>query len=766
MEQMIFGGRYKVHAKLGEGGMAFVYLALDTKLDRQVAIKVLHKHMLKNQDVRERFETEARAVSQLEHPNVIKIYDYSGQDSEDLWIVMELIDGWNLAQYVEQFPGRYLHPIISTCIIREICKALAKAHLTGLVHRDIKPENIMIMRDGHVKLMDFGIVKDLSKSNLTQVGTFMGSPSYMSPEQIRGRNVDLRSDLYSLSIMYYEIVTGHLPFTGSSTQDVVLKIIDGNYVAPRLLMPSLPATIDAIIVGGIQKSPGNRYQNAAEISSRIDQYLEAHGFVESHVELERFFLDRNGYLQRLANSDYGRSTATLTRTHSINASESVSGQVASTIFTESIDRESRISKGSRASGDVSTLLNDTVKLSHASEVLKNVPREIRSKNWTNNAQLAEGPTVKISQNRPLHFQDPDVQQTPVGKSGPRMSYNRLMDRSQNKVQILADADHVRKPQRIDVFTSNWFSQLLGIVLIGGVVIISLFGFWQLRQKIETNTKTSGTHEYLNTPSSRGKLADRNGQKRIPSQAPASLTLQTKPKGVSSDVDGSARDHSTSGQNKAVPPVDNAQVAAKSSKIIGPRMAPFPVTNNPETETPNIRTATESKIAVVGPSKVQPPGKIKSNLPPVFKVASRPASLIFIDGKKVGTTNDATTNSGWLALSSGKRSLELKRDGFITHHQIIEANLGDRIELPTINLRESDLVTLILKTRHGGCRVEITDLATKIALPPFTINTGSRSLPLRPGTYHLKIQFASYIKERIIKITSSEGPIVFDVGEIM
>ena len=150
----------------------------------------------------------------------------------------------------------------------------------------------------------------------------------------------------------------------------------------------------------------------------------------------------------------------------------------------------------------------------------------------------------------------------------------------------------------------------------------------------------------------------------------------------------------------------------------------------------------------------------------MKVASRPASTIYIDGAKIGTTNDGTINSGWIAIPSGKNVLELKRDNYLTFRQQIQAKAGERIEIPTVQLRENNLVLLTIKTRHSGCRVEITDLATETSLPAFTMSTGARALPLRPGSYRLRIKFETFVKERTIQITSNGGPVTFDVGEMI
>ena len=186
----IYADRYECLRPLGEGGMATVYLALDLKLNRQVAIKIMHDHMRKKDDLRVRFRQEAFSASKLLHKNILGIYDFSGVDSEDLWIVTEYIEGYDLSRYSKKYHDRKMNPFVVTAIVREIAIALAEAHKHGIIHRDIKPSNIMISKNGQIKLTDFGIAKDLSMTDFTNVGTFMGSPSYMSPEQIKGLKAD------------------------------------------------------------------------------------------------------------------------------------------------------------------------------------------------------------------------------------------------------------------------------------------------------------------------------------------------------------------------------------------------------------------------------------------------------------------------------------------------------------------------------------------------------------------------------------------------
>lgn len=248
MRMQLIGNRYRIKGLIGEGGMAAVYSAIDEKLGRRVAIKILHSHLSKNDDIRHRFHQEARSISSIDHPNIIKVFDFSGEESEQLWIVTEILYGVDLAEYTHEFPNKRLHPIVASLITREICRALSIAHRNGIIHRDVKPENIMVLDSGRVKLMDFGIAKVSENSNATQTGTFMGSPSYMSPEQIRGsQQIDQRTDIYSLSVLFYEITCGVLPYVGSSTADVIAKILSTPFKKPLQIMPSIPEPVSNII---------------------------------------------------------------------------------------------------------------------------------------------------------------------------------------------------------------------------------------------------------------------------------------------------------------------------------------------------------------------------------------------------------------------------------------------------------------------------------------------------------------------------------------
>jgi serine/threonine protein kinase len=280
--------------------MAVVHLAVDEKLGRDVAIKILKERFETHDEIRSRFQHEARVVSAFDHQNILKIYDFSGEDSRQLWIVTELIHGRNVAQILETTPSGWLHPVIAASITREICAALATAHEQGIVHRDVKPENVMITHQGRVKLMDFGIAKIQRVSSMTQTGMFMGSPSYMSPEQIRGRDIDHRSDIYSIGVMLYEVLTGRLPFTGASTTDIAMRILSGEFTHPRYIMSGLPEELDQCVVKCMQLNPDDRPQSIDQVGILFDRFLESLSLDRSAQELERCFKDPLAYGERLS----------------------------------------------------------------------------------------------------------------------------------------------------------------------------------------------------------------------------------------------------------------------------------------------------------------------------------------------------------------------------------------------------------------------------------------------------------------------------------
>jgi beta-lactam-binding protein with PASTA domain len=272
--QVIFNGRYELHRRLGRGGMAEVYLARDQLLDRPVAVKVLFPALATDAGFVERFRREAQAAANLQHPNIVSVFDW-GEANGTYFIVMEYVEGHTLAEMLRD-EGR-LHPDRAAEITADIAAALGFAHRNRVVHRDVKPGNVLITRDGGVKVADFGIARALSDSsdqNLTKTGSVMGTATYFSPEQARGAPVDPRSDIYSLGCVLYEMSTGHPPFAGDSAVAIAYKHVQENPVPPRRIDASLPETLEAITLKCLAKNPANRYPSAEDLRADLRRYLD------------------------------------------------------------------------------------------------------------------------------------------------------------------------------------------------------------------------------------------------------------------------------------------------------------------------------------------------------------------------------------------------------------------------------------------------------------------------------------------------------------
>lgn len=262
-------GRYEIISELGRGAMGVVYKAQDPTIGRTVALKTmrLDVHGLETADVLRRFKNEARAAGVLIHPNIVTIFDAGEQDGM-FYIAMEFIEGTTLQMLLAE--KRVLAPEETIRITRQIAKGLDYAHSSGIVHRDIKPANIMITADGTVKIMDFGIAK--SGSGMTSTGQILGTPSYMSPEQVKGRSLDGRSDLFSLGVILYEMVTGEKPFVGQSVTTIVYKIAHENPIPPRDLDGTVHPGLSMVVSKALAKSPDERYQTGAELIRDLENY--------------------------------------------------------------------------------------------------------------------------------------------------------------------------------------------------------------------------------------------------------------------------------------------------------------------------------------------------------------------------------------------------------------------------------------------------------------------------------------------------------------
>ncbi|HLF28522.1 MAG TPA: protein kinase [Anaerolineae bacterium] len=263
-------GRYRVTEHLGRGGMAEVYKAYQPSLDRYVAIKLMHAFLADDKDFLTRFEREAKVVATLRHPNIVQVHDFD-VDNGQYYMVMEYIDGVTLKTMLEQLHarGEWLTLSDATNIILSVGSALRYAHERNMVHRDVKPANVMITRDGHVILTDFGIAKIMSATNLTVSGAMVGTPSYMSPEQGMGEPGDERSDIYSIGVMLYQLAVGRLPYDADTPLAVVLKHINEPLPIPRALKPDLPEEVERIILKALAKNPDDRYPTVGEMTAEL-----------------------------------------------------------------------------------------------------------------------------------------------------------------------------------------------------------------------------------------------------------------------------------------------------------------------------------------------------------------------------------------------------------------------------------------------------------------------------------------------------------------
>ncbi len=287
---MMLDGRYEIMELIGSGGMAYVYKALCHRLNRYDAIKIMRDETAANEEFRKRFRAESQAVAMLSHPNIVSVYDVSHSDDIE-YIVMELVDGITLKQYLQKAGALCPSEVLS--FTTQIAKALKHAHNKGIIHRDIKPQNIMLLRDGMIKVADFGIASlqsDIEESS----GETVGSVHYIAPEQARGAAPDARSDIYSLGIVMYEMLTGRLPYVGNSDTEVAVMHMNTQAAPPRAILPEIPEELERICLKAMDSDIDARYQTAAELLDDLEAFRKqslAAQVLEDSDSPEAFLID-------------------------------------------------------------------------------------------------------------------------------------------------------------------------------------------------------------------------------------------------------------------------------------------------------------------------------------------------------------------------------------------------------------------------------------------------------------------------------------------
>jgi serine/threonine-protein kinase len=270
VEGTLVDGRYLVETQIATGGMSTVYRGTDIRLDRPVAIKVMDSRYAGDQQFLTRFQLEARAVARLSHPGLVAVYD---QGPGDLggglpYLVMELVDGGTLRELLRERGPMPPHAVAA--VLRPLLGGLAVAHRGGLVHRDVKPENVLISDDGDVKLADFGLVRAVAQAGITSTSVILGTAAYLSPEQVSSGNAGPRSDVYSLGILTYELLTGTTPFTGDTALTIAYQRLDQDVPPPSAAIAGVPPQFDELVLRATARDPGDRYADALDMNAELD----------------------------------------------------------------------------------------------------------------------------------------------------------------------------------------------------------------------------------------------------------------------------------------------------------------------------------------------------------------------------------------------------------------------------------------------------------------------------------------------------------------
>lgn len=290
-------GRYDVLGELGHGGMAVVYRARDPQLEREVAVKVLHPHLSRDEESRARFAREARAAARLRHPNIVEVYEFSEESDAQSFMVTELLSGPTLRRFIEAHPEPPAEVVAAIGWV--LCDALECAHRQGVVHRDVKPDNLML-QGAVLKLTDFGIAHVADMREMTATGQVLGSPAHMAPEQIEGTRVDARTDVFATGTVLYSLACGRLPFDGPNAHSLLRKILDGEFADPLRVAPRVGHRFAAILRQAMARVPADRFESARALQKSLEGFLaEVDGGALPEVMLKGYFSDPEGATARL-----------------------------------------------------------------------------------------------------------------------------------------------------------------------------------------------------------------------------------------------------------------------------------------------------------------------------------------------------------------------------------------------------------------------------------------------------------------------------------
>ncbi len=284
LDGILLDGRYRVETPIATGGMSTVYRGTDLRLDRPVAIKVMDSRYAGDQQFLTRFQMEARAVARLSHPGLVAVFD-QGLDGQYPFLVMELVEGGTLRELLrERGP---MPPHAAAAVLRPLLGGLAVAHRGGLVHRDVKPENVLISDDGDVKLADFGLVRAVAQAGITSTSVILGTAAYLSPEQVSSGNAGPRSDVYSLGILTYEMLTGATPFTGDTSLSVAYQRLDQDVPPPSAGIQGIPAEFDELVLHATARDPADRFADAVDMGAELDVIADELGLPPFRVPAPR-----------------------------------------------------------------------------------------------------------------------------------------------------------------------------------------------------------------------------------------------------------------------------------------------------------------------------------------------------------------------------------------------------------------------------------------------------------------------------------------------